>query len=295
VTVDVLVIVDVLVEVVVVVGVVVDVECVVEVVGVVVDVLVDVDVVVPIFGHRLTSWLCGPGADGPSRTSPSCWLWPFVHPFTLMEITTHGFDDEPVRWQTSTFSPAVDCADADDCCCCFFLCPFLCPCVVEVDDCAPADCVTVACAGLLGCEGCDGCVGCDGFVPTDAEAVELVRFVWPRALADLPCGFACFSVFFWCPGALPEFPGDAGGPWPLPATAVPVNTTRPSAIAIVAPRRLLDRCMVSVLLSRFCLGLGRDAAATPLSNRWIRLGHRTCATPAARRRTCVRAPRRGAS
>jgi hypothetical protein len=107
----VLVLVDVLELVVVVVEpVVVDVDVVVDVVGVV------VVVVVPTAGHRLTSWLCGPGVDGPSRTSPSCLLWPFVHPFTLMEITTHGWEDEPVRWQTSTFCPAVDCAEADDCC-----------------------------------------------------------------------------------------------------------------------------------------------------------------------------------
>jgi hypothetical protein len=61
------VVVEVLVDVVV--GVVVDVVEVVE--GVVVLVVVDV---VPPLGHRLASWLCGPGVDGPSRMSPSCLL-----------------------------------------------------------------------------------------------------------------------------------------------------------------------------------------------------------------------------
>src|ERR671931_241584 len=53
----------------VVVGGVVDVVDVVE--GVVVVVVVDV---VPPLGHRLASWLCGPGVEGPSRTSPACLL-----------------------------------------------------------------------------------------------------------------------------------------------------------------------------------------------------------------------------
>ena len=39
--------------------------------GVVVVVVVDV---VPPLGHRLASWLCGPGVDGPSRMSPACLL-----------------------------------------------------------------------------------------------------------------------------------------------------------------------------------------------------------------------------
>jgi hypothetical protein len=80
----------VLVLVVVVVGVVV----VVVVVGVVVVVVVDV---VPTLGQRLASWLCGPGVEGPSRTSPACLLCPFVQPLMLIEITTNGFVAEPVR------------------------------------------------------------------------------------------------------------------------------------------------------------------------------------------------------
>jgi hypothetical protein len=158
--------------------VVVDVECVVEVVGVVVEVLVDVVVVVPTFGHRLTSWLCGPGADGPSRTSPSCRLWPFVHPLTLIEITTHGCDDEPVRWQTSTFAPAVDCVVTDECL-------VVCDGFVFVTTVA---CTDAECVGWLGCDGCtgcdrwdgwDGCVGCegwDGFVRVEDDVLGLVRF-----------------------------------------------------------------------------------------------------------------------
>jgi hypothetical protein len=73
--------------------------------GVVVDVVVDV---VPPVTHRLASWLCGPGADAPSRMSPACLLWPFVQPLMLIEITTKGFFAEPVLWQTSTFWPAVE-------------------------------------------------------------------------------------------------------------------------------------------------------------------------------------------
>lgn len=112
----VLVLVDV--ELVVVEPVVVEVDCVVvDVVdGVVVVVVVDVDGVVvvvvvdvvPPVAQRLASWLCGPGADGPSRMSPECLLWPFVQPLTLIEITTKGFVAEPVLWQTSTFWPAVE-------------------------------------------------------------------------------------------------------------------------------------------------------------------------------------------
>jgi hypothetical protein len=30
----------------------------------------------------------------------------------LIEITTNGFVADPVLWQTSTFSPAVDCLPA---------------------------------------------------------------------------------------------------------------------------------------------------------------------------------------
>ena len=73
--------------------------------GVVVVVVVDV---VPPVTHRLASWLCGPGVDGPSRMSPACLLWPFVQPLMLIEITTKGFFAEPVLWQTSTFWPAVE-------------------------------------------------------------------------------------------------------------------------------------------------------------------------------------------
>jgi hypothetical protein len=79
--------------------------------GVVVVVVVDV---VPPVTHRLASWLCGPGADGPSRMSPECLLWPFVQPLMLIEITTKGFVAEPVLWQTSTFWPAVEDCFADE-------------------------------------------------------------------------------------------------------------------------------------------------------------------------------------
>ena len=80
-----------------------DVELVVVVVDVVVVVVVDgvvvvvvvVDVVPPVT-HRLASWLCGPGVDGPSRMSPSCLLWPLFQPLMLIEITTYGFVAEPV-------------------------------------------------------------------------------------------------------------------------------------------------------------------------------------------------------
>jgi hypothetical protein len=33
----------------------------------------------------------------------------------LIEITTNGCVAEPVLWQTSTFCPAVPCAEADAC------------------------------------------------------------------------------------------------------------------------------------------------------------------------------------
>ena len=33
----------------------------------------------------------------------------------LIEITTYGFVAEPVLWQTSTFCPAVPCAEDDEC------------------------------------------------------------------------------------------------------------------------------------------------------------------------------------
>jgi len=79
--------------------------------GVVVVVVVDV---VPPVTHRLASWLCGPGVDGPSRMSPECLLWPFVQPLMLIEITTKGFVAEPVLWQTSTFWPAVEDCFVDD-------------------------------------------------------------------------------------------------------------------------------------------------------------------------------------
>lgn len=84
--------------------------------GVVVVVVVDV---VPPVAHRLASWLCGPGVDGPSRMSPECLLWPFVQPLMLIEITTKGFVAEPVLWQTSTFWPAVEDCFVDDLFACF--------------------------------------------------------------------------------------------------------------------------------------------------------------------------------
>jgi hypothetical protein len=99
-------------------------------------VVVVVDVVPPV-GHRLASWLCGPGVDGPSRMSPACLLWPLFQPLMLIEITTKGFVAEPVLWQTSTFWPAVDgecLVGADDCVCveldtlaCEFAFAFTCP------------------------------------------------------------------------------------------------------------------------------------------------------------------------
>jgi hypothetical protein len=52
-----------------------------------VDVLVDVEVVPPLT-HRLASWLCGPGVEGPRKMSPACLLWPWVQPLMLIEITT---------------------------------------------------------------------------------------------------------------------------------------------------------------------------------------------------------------
>ena len=81
--------------------------------GVVVVVVVVVDVVPPL-GHRLASWLCGPGVDGPSRMSPACLLWPLFQPLMLIEITTKGVFAEPVLWQTSTFWPAVEDCFVDD-------------------------------------------------------------------------------------------------------------------------------------------------------------------------------------
>ena len=110
---------------------------------------------------------------------------------TLIEITTHGCEDDPVRWQTSTFWPAVDCAEAAA----FF---FSCFGFLALVDCTGAECVTVerACAGCAGCDGFDGCtgwLGCDGFAGfVRVEVDGLVRFVWPGALADLPRGFAGF-------------------------------------------------------------------------------------------------------
>src|SRR5919108_220669 len=124
--------------------------------GVVVDVVV-VDVVPPL-GHRLASWLCGPGVEGPSRMSPSCLLCPLFQPLTLIEITTKGFFADPVLWQTSTFWPAVDdeCfVGADDCVCtdeCVELdtfaceCPFAFPWLVTV---APDDTVFCECFCFL--------------------------------------------------------------------------------------------------------------------------------------------------
>ena len=105
-----------------------------------------------------------------------------------------------------------------------------------------------ACAGCAGCDGfagCTGWLGCDGFAGfVRAEVDGLVRFVWPGALADLPRGFAgldaCFFwACFWWPGAFAELPAPAGGPWPFPASAAPVNTASTNAVAIVAPRRFL--------------------------------------------------------
>ena len=71
--------------------------------------------------------------------SPACLLWPLFQPLMLIEITTKGFVADPVLWQTSTFSPAVDdecfvgaeeCVEFDDfaCACAFtFACPFAFP------------------------------------------------------------------------------------------------------------------------------------------------------------------------
>jgi hypothetical protein len=58
------------------------------VVDVVDGVVVVVVEVVPPVTHRLASWLCGPGVDGPSRMSPACLSWPLFQPLMLIEITT---------------------------------------------------------------------------------------------------------------------------------------------------------------------------------------------------------------
>src|ERR671924_911502 len=77
----------------------------------------------------------------------------------------------------------------------------------------------------------------NGFV---AEPVLALAATLAFALA-FPAGCAGCPGCFWCPGALPEFPGDAGGPCPLPAIAVPASAARTSArpSAITALRRFI--------------------------------------------------------
>src|SRR5918912_2204297 len=197
--------------------------------------------------------------------SPECLLWPFVQPLMLIEITTYGFVAEPVLWQTSTFCPAVPCADADAC-----------------EDAWEETCVvawTFACAFA--------------WVELELEWLtlawpdtELFCFVWPGALADLPCevepalavalavtlafalafaaGCAGCPGCFWCPGALAELPGDAGGPCPLPAIAVPASVARASTKlnAKAALRRFM---FASPLLRTKCLCGGARRSETGLS------------------------------
>jgi hypothetical protein len=95
------------------------------------------------------------------------------------------------------------------------------------------------------------------------DFAEPFCFVCPGAFADLPCevelalasalastlalalafaaGCAGWPACFCWPGALPELPGEAGGPCPLPAIAVPARAARTSArpSAIAALRRFI--------------------------------------------------------
>ena len=186
-------------------------------------VVVVVDVVPPL-GHRLASWLCGPGVDGPSRMSPSCLLWPLFQPLMLIEITTKGFVAEPVLWQTSTFWPAVEDWFADD----------LFECFVWTDECVELD--TLACECAFACP--FAFPWPEAAVPDDA-VFKCFCFVWPGAFAELPCVTCCAACFFCWPGAFPELP------WPFPATALPLNAIAATATASTPPRPRLGRCIAS--------------------------------------------------
>ena len=160
----------------------------------------------------------------------------------LIEITTYGFFADPVLWQISTFSPAVDAFPPGD----------LLPCETCEE--------WLTCVEALECTTTDEWLELEwlawlltlAWLLADAWLEWLERFeplafceclVWPGVFAELPCD--AWAFFSW-PGAFPEFPGDEPpGTWPVPAIAPPVKTATASATATIHPRLFLGRCICS--------------------------------------------------
>ena len=156
-------------------------------------------------------------------------------PSMSIEITTNGFFAEPVLWHTSTLLPAADDEVVVGACCVWTdawveLEWLTLPCV-ELE----CECFTFECPFAFPCA--------DAVTPVD----DFECLVCPGALADFPCTACCAACFFTWPGAFPELPGaePGDGPWPFPATALPLNAIAATATAITPQRTFLGRCIAS--------------------------------------------------